>query len=97
MPRSALGGARTVVVATALLFACALSAVSLLPTAVFVIVPETAVTFTAIVNDALAPFAIDAMVQSMKPVAPNAGWVRLNPAAALIDWNVTPEPIPSVR
>lgn len=95
MPRSALGGGVTVVVATALLLASALSKASLLPDTVFVIAPETAVTLATIVNDAVAPLGIDAIEQVIVPVPPIAGVVQLNPAGALTDWNVAPEPMTS--
>ena len=75
----------TVVVAVALLLARVPSNALLLPETVFVIAPETAVTLTMTVKDALAPLASDAMVQVMVPVPPIAGVVQLNPAGALID------------
>src|SRR3954453_3445226 len=96
MPRSALGGGVTAVVAVALLFARTVSEASLLPLIVFVIEPETAVTLTTTVNDADAALASDAIEQLMAPVPPPAGVVQLQPAGAAIDWNVTPEPIDSV-
>src|SRR3954465_7890822 len=96
MPRSALGGGVTVVVAVALLLAWTVSEASLLPVIVFVIEPETAVTLTTTVNDEVAALASDAIEQLIAPVPPIAGVVQLQPPGAAIDWNVTPEPIDSV-
>src|SRR3954465_5365858 len=96
MPRSALGGGVTVVVAVALLLAWTVSEASLLPLIVFVIDPETAVTLTTTVNDAVAALASEAIEQLILPVPPTAGVVQLQPPGAAIDWNVTPEPIDSV-
>jgi hypothetical protein len=96
MPRSAVGGGVTVVVAVAALLAGVGSEASLLPDTVFVIEPETAVTFTTTVNDADAPLASDAIEQLIVPVPPTAGVVQLQPPGEVIDWNVTPEPIDSV-
>src|SRR3954469_22542426 len=79
MPRSALGGGVTVVVAVALLFARTVSEASLLPVTVFVTEPETVVTFTTIVNEADAAFANDAIEQLTMPVPPTAGVVQLQP------------------
>src|SRR3954467_10782901 len=93
MPRSALGGGVMVVVATALLFAGVLSNASLLPDTVFVMTPETAVTLTTTVNDALPALASDAIVQVMVPVPPTGGVGQLKPAGAATDWNVAPEPM----
>ena len=86
----------TVVVAVVALFAGVGSDASLLPFTVFDTEPETAVTFTNTVNDADAPLASDANEQLIVPVPPAAGVVQLQPAGAMIDWNVTPEPIDSV-
>src|SRR5258706_291671 len=65
MPRSALGGGVTTVVAVTLLFAGTVSDASLLPLIVFVREPETAVTFTTMVNDADPALARDAIEQLM--------------------------------
>src|SRR4051794_39430276 len=96
MPRSAVGGGVTVVVAVAALFKGVGSEASLLPFTVFDTEPETAVTFTTTVNDADAPLASDAIEQLIVPVPPIAGVVQLQPPGAAIDWNVTPEPIDSM-
>src|SRR3954454_11259805 len=96
MPRSALGGGVTAVVAVALLFARTVSEASLLPLIVFVIEPETAVTLTTTVNDAEPALASEAIEPLILPAPPTAGVVQLQPPGATIDWNVTPEPIDSV-
>src|SRR5258706_15772502 len=96
MPRSAVGGGVTAVVAVALLFAGTVSEASLLPLIVFVTEPETAVTFTTTVNDAEPALASEAIEQLIVPVPPIAGFVQFQPAGAAGDWNVTPEPIDSV-
>lgn len=96
IPRSALGGAVIVVVTATLLLEGTGSEASLLPETVFVTMPDGAVTFTTSVNDAVAAFAIDAVVQVIVPVPPIAGVVQLKPAGEEIDWNVVPDGTSSV-
>ena len=86
----------TVVVAVALLFARTVSEASLLPVTVFVTEPETAVTLTTTVNDAVPPLASDAIVQLMcRCRRPRASCSSSRPARRSTGTS-TPEPIDSV-
>jgi hypothetical protein len=85
--RSALAGVAATGADTPCAFPELGSNVELAIDALLLIAPLPDATRTTSVNEAAAPFASDAAVHVIVPVAPIAGVVQLNPDGVVIDWN----------